>query len=68
MQKRMKKRKNSTFSAFLLQKNSISFAKKAADYIIFMDQGKIIEMGDVSILENPNTEELKQFLSNVFLW
>jgi len=53
---------------FIIVTHEILFAKKAADYIIFMKDGKIIEMGDVSILENPETEELKDYLSNVFLW
>ena len=26
------------------------------------------EMGEISILDNPQTKELKTFLSNVFLW
>jgi len=53
---------------FIIVTHEILFAKKAADYIIFMDQGKIVEHGDVSILDNPQTNELKQFLSNVFVW
>ena len=53
---------------FVIVTHEILFAKKAADFIIFMDQGKIVEMGHVDILDNPQTEELKSFLSNVFLW
>lgn len=52
---------------FVIVTHEIMFAKKASDYIIFMKDGKIIEMGDVSILENPETEELKDYLSNVFM-
>jgi len=33
-----------------------------------MQDGKIVEMGDVKILEHPQTEELKSYLSNVFMW
>jgi ABC-type arginine transport system ATPase subunit len=33
-----------------------------------MEDGKIIEMGNVEILSSPKTEELKQYLSNVFMW
>jgi ABC-type arginine transport system ATPase subunit len=33
-----------------------------------MEDGKIVEMGDVSILEKPQTDALKAYLSNVFLW
>ncbi len=36
--------------------------------IIYMQDGRIVEMGDVSILDNPQTEELKNYLSNVFMW
>jgi len=53
---------------FVIVTHEILFAKKAADYIIFMEEGRIIESGDVSILNNPKTDELKQYLSNVFLW
>ena len=53
---------------FIIVTHEILFAKKAADYIIFMEDGKIIEEGDVSILDNPKTVELKKYLSNVFVW
>lgn len=53
---------------FVIVTHEILFAKKAADYIIFMEDGKIIEMGDVSILDTPKTPELRSYLSNVFLW
>ena len=53
---------------FVIVTHEILFAKKAADFIIFMDNGKIVEMGHVDILDNPQTKELKKFLSNVFLW
>lgn len=53
---------------FVIVTHEILFAKKAADYIIYMQDGKIIEHGNVSILEKPQTDELKDYLSNVFLW
>ncbi|KFZ27144.1 MAG: Glutamine transport ATP-binding protein GlnQ [Candidatus Izimaplasma bacterium HR2] len=53
---------------FVIVTHEILFAKKAADFIIFMDCGKIVEMGHVDILENPQSKELQNFLSNVFLW
>jgi polar amino acid transport system ATP-binding protein len=53
---------------FVIVTHEIAFAKKAADYIIYMQDGRIVEMGDVSILDNPQTEELKNYLSNVFMW
>jgi polar amino acid transport system ATP-binding protein len=53
---------------FVIVTHEIAFAKKAADFIIYMEDGKIIEMGNVEILSSPKTEELKQYLSNVFMW
>ncbi len=53
---------------FVIVTHEILFAKKAADYIIFMEDGKIVEMGDVDILEHPKTKELEEYLSNVFMW
>lgn len=53
---------------FVIVTHEILFAKKAADYIIFMKDGEVIESGNVDILDNPKTEELKDYLSNVFLW
>lgn len=53
---------------FVIVTHEIAFAKKAADYIIYMENGKIVEMGDVEILNTPKTEELRQYLSNVFMW
>ncbi len=39
-------------------------AKRIADYVIFMDKGKIIEMGDKdSVLNNPNNKLVKQILN-----
>jgi polar amino acid transport system ATP-binding protein len=52
---------------FVIVTHEILFAKKAADFIIFMQDGRIVEMGDVSILTNPQTEELHDYLSNVFM-
>lgn len=53
---------------FVIVTHEILFAKKAADYIIFMQDGEIVEMGDVGILDEPATEELREYLSNVFVW
>ena len=53
---------------FVIVTHEIAFAKKAADFIVYMQDGKIIEMGDVEILDHPKTEELKNYLSNVFMW
>jgi len=53
---------------FVIVTHEILFAKKAADYIIFMVEGDIVEHGDISILDNSQAEALKGYLSNVFLW
>ncbi len=45
--------------------HAIGFAERAADQIIFMDQGKVVEQGKAEILSNPQTERLQQFLSMV---
>lgn len=50
---------------FIIVTHEIGFAKQAADYIIFMEEGKIIEQGSPQILENPQTEKLKHFLGKV---
>jgi polar amino acid transport system ATP-binding protein len=51
---------------FVIVTHEILFAKKAADYIVYMQDGKIVEMGDVEILDHPKTKELQSYLSNVF--
>jgi ABC-type polar amino acid transport system ATPase subunit len=49
----------------LLITHALNFARRAADHILFMDGGKIVERGDATLLENPQTPRLKQFLSLV---
>jgi ABC-type polar amino acid transport system ATPase subunit len=49
----------------LLITHQIGFAKRAANNIAFMDDGKIVESGDVEILKNPQSKRLKEFLSMV---
>lgn len=50
---------------FIIVTHEIEFAKKAADYVVFMENGLIIEHGDVEILERPKTEQLRKFIQNV---
>lgn len=50
---------------FIIVTHEIGFAKSVADYIVFMEEGKIIEQGDKTILESPQSPELKRFLSKV---
>ena len=45
--------------------HEINFAKDVADRIIYMDKGLIAEQGPSSIIENPVTDRLKQFLSSM---
>jgi len=45
--------------------HEIAFAKKVADYVLFIDEGKIKEQGPVELLENPKTEAFKNFLKQV---
>lgn len=53
---------------FIIVTHEIGFVKQVADYILFIDEGKIVEHGDVSIIQEPKTKELKEFLSKVFSW
>ncbi len=50
---------------FIIVTHEIGFAKEVADYVIFLEDGKIIEEGSKNILENPKTDEFKTFLSMV---
>lgn len=46
----------------IIATHEINFAKKVADYIVFLDQGEIHECGSSEIIDKPNTEKFKQFL------
>jgi len=50
---------------FFIVTHEVGFARKVADYAIFLDEGKIIEQGPIEILDNPETEAFKGFLSLV---
>ena len=46
--------------------HEMGFAKKVSDKIVFMANGKIEEMGTpFEIFDNPKSELLKAFLSNI---
>ena len=49
----------------LLITHALGFARRAADSILFMDGGKIVERGGVDLLDHPQTSRLQQFLSLV---
>ena len=44
--------------------HEVSMAKKVASQVIYMEQGHIVESGDASCFENPQTEHFKQYLSH----
>jgi polar amino acid transport system ATP-binding protein len=48
----------------LLVTHEMAFAKRVADRIIYMHQGKVWEVGDGSMLDSPRTPELRAFLDN----
>lgn len=46
--------------------HEMEFAKQVANHVIFMDGGEIVEAGEpVAVLENPQKERTKQFLSGL---
>ena len=51
--------------AIVLITHLIDFARDAADQVIFMENGRIIESGTSSILSEPQTSRLADFLSLV---
>jgi len=50
----------------LVVSHEMGFAKAAADKVIFMDQGEVIETGTpVEIFENPREDRTKRFLEHI---
>jgi polar amino acid transport system ATP-binding protein len=49
----------------LLVTHLIGFAREAADRVLFMANGRIVEDGDASVLTTPQSPELARFLSVV---
>ena len=48
----------------ILVTHELNFARRVANRIIFMDQGKIVEMADPeTFFTNPQTDRAKQFLT-----
>ena len=46
--------------------HEMTFAKEVSDYIIFMDDGVIAEEGKAKdVIENPQSDRLKAFLSKI---
>jgi len=52
-------------TTFIFVTHEIDFVRNFADYIVFMDQGEIVEEGPVEILNNPKTGILKSFVKKV---
>jgi ABC-type polar amino acid transport system ATPase subunit len=50
---------------FIIVTHELGFAKNVGDYIVFMEEGRIIEHGGREILENPKSQSLKYFLDKV---
>jgi len=44
--------------------HEMNFARKIADQVVFMHQGKVWELGTASVLDNPQTVELRDFLAH----
>ena len=48
--------------------HEMGFARKVADEIIFMDEGRIVERGtDKSFFENPKTDRARDFLNKILI-
>ncbi|MGL4362956.1 MAG: amino acid ABC transporter ATP-binding protein [Cellulosilyticaceae bacterium] len=47
---------------FVFVTHEIDFLKQFADYVIFLDDGNIVEHGKIDCLSNPKTEKLTRFL------
>jgi polar amino acid transport system ATP-binding protein len=50
---------------FIFVTHVMSFVREFADYIIFMENGNIVEQGPVAILSEPKTTSLKEFMRKV---
>lgn len=48
----------------LLVTHEMAFAKRVADQIIYMHQGKVWEVGPGEMIDDPQTPELRAFLAN----
>ncbi|MDE6620805.1 MAG: amino acid ABC transporter ATP-binding protein [Lachnospiraceae bacterium] len=51
-------------TTMIIVTHEMAFARDVADYVIFMDDGYIVEQGfPMAVIENPREERTKQFLS-----
>lgn len=44
--------------------HEVNVAQKVATKVVYMEQGKIVEIGSADYFENPKTEQFKQYLSH----
>ena len=44
--------------------HEVNVAQKVATKVVYMEQGKIVEMGSADCFENPKTEQFKHYLSH----
>lgn len=55
-----------TGTTILMATHELSFAKEVADWVIFLENGKIYEQGEANeFFENPKGERTKEFLSRM---
>ena len=48
--------------------HEMGFAKKVADRVVFMDEGRIVESNEpIAFFENPQSDRTKKFLSQVLV-
>jgi len=47
----------------LLVTHLIGFARRAADRVVFLDEGKVLESGGPDLLDCPKNERVRRFLS-----
>jgi len=52
-------------TSILIISHYIPFAKKAADQVIFLDKGVIVEKGTNQILRNPKSKRLNDFINSL---
>ena len=49
----------------LVVTHEIGFAQEVGDWVIYMDEGEIVEEGPPDILSNPKSERMQQFLGQI---
>ena len=45
--------------------HEIGFAKEVGDWIIYMDEGQVVESGTPDMIASPKTERMKKFLGQI---